>query len=161
MSHLILLAMSACIGGCVNPFAPPLGSVGSRIWSDQSTAGELLENFELSYDYQDSIRYADCLDESFIFQYYDEENGRSDHWFLDTDLKATGGLFNSFDRIDLEWVQVPEEVVQFDYPDSTLSFITRFHLTLAEEAPILGFARFEVRQNDDGKFRVISWRDDF
>ncbi len=147
--------------GCLNPFAPEEGDVGDRIWAEQKTVGELLGNFELAYDYGDSLHYADCLDEAFIFHYYDVENGRYDYWFYETDLKATGGLFRTFDRIDLEWVMVPESVEKFDYNDSTLSFITRFNLTLDNEIPMLGYARFSVRKGDDSKFRVLEWRDDF
>ena len=147
--------------GCLNPFAPVEGEVGGRIWSDQRTVGELLGNFELAYDYRDSLRYADCLAESFVFHYYDVENDRFDRWFRDTDLKATGGLFHNFDRIDLEWNLVPVEVENFSLPDSTLQFINSFNLTLGEEVPLIGYARFSVRMDEDGRFRVLVWRDDF
>lgn len=147
--------------GCLNPFAPVEGEIGRRVWKDQKSVGGLLDNFELAYDYRDSLHYADCLDESFVFNYYDLDAGRYESWYRETDLKATGGLFRNYSRVDLEWNLIPEEVVNFNYPDSLLSFIVRFNLTIEDESPLMGFARFSVGMSDDGRFRVISWRDDF
>lgn len=145
--------------GCLNPFAPVEGKAGTRSWSDQRSVGGLLHNFELAYDYRDSLHYADCLDPSFVFNYYDVEAGRFDSWYRDTDLKATGGLFRNYRRVDLEWNMIPDWVVGFREPDT--SFSVRFNLTLDDDAPLMGFARFAVRMGEDGKFRVVSWRDDF
>jgi len=153
--------MALLLQGCLNPFAPIEGEAGKRAWSDQATVGGLLQNFALSYDYRDSLRYSDCLDESFIFNYYDMDAGRFDSWYRDTDLKATGGLFRSYGRIDLEWNIIPDEVVAFNLPDSLLAFIVRFNLTLGDESPLMGYARFSVRKGSDGRFRVIQWQDDF
>jgi len=149
------------LAGCLNPFAPMEGEAGSESWSPQLDVGGLLHNFALAYDYRDSLRYADCLDKSFVFSYYDVERGRFDSWFRDADLKATGGLFRTYDRIDLEWNMVPEDARRFNLPDSTLAFIVRFNLTLGDEAPLMGYARFSVRMSDDRRFRVMQWQDDF
>jgi len=149
------------LSGCLNPFAPVEGTASARVWSDQTTVGGMLHNFSLAYDYRDSMRYADCLDESFIFNYYDVDAGRFDSWYRDTDLKTTGGLFRSYRRVDLEWNLIPDEVYSFNYPDSLLAFIVRFNLTLDDEAPLMGYARFSVRMGNDGRFRVKEWQDDF
>ncbi len=151
----------SCFLGCLNPFAPIVGDTGEQTWSDQSTVGGLLNNFELSYDYRDSLRYADCLSESFVFYYYDVDEGRFDSWFRNDDLKATGSIFHHFKRIDLEWNLIPDDVVIFDYPDSTLQFIVRFNLTIGDEAPLMGYARFSARREQDNRFRFLIWRDDF
>jgi len=153
--------LSALLSACLNPFAPVEGETGARTWSDQSDVGGLLHNFALAYDYRDSLRYADCLDENFVFDFYNVEHSRFDRWFRETDLKATGGLFRNYQRIDLEWNFIPAETEYFNYPDSTLQFVVRFNLTLGSEAPLMGYARFSVRMSRDNKFRVIGWRDDF
>ncbi len=149
------------LSSCLNPFAPVAGDAGEQTWSEQETVGGLLQNFALAYDYRDSLRYADCLAESFIFHYYDVQNGRFDRWYRETDLKATGGLFRNFTRIDLEWNMIPEAVGDFSLPDSLMEFIVRFNLTLNEEAPVMGYARFSVKKGEDDRFRVETWRDDF
>jgi hypothetical protein len=157
----LCFSLQALLSGCLNPFAPIEGEAGSRTWDDQRTVGGLLTNFALAYDYRDSLHYADCLDESFVFNYYDIDAGRYDSWYRDTDLKATGGLFRNYSQIDLEWNLIPDDVVNFSVPDSLLSFVIRFNLTIEQESPLMGFARFAVRMGDDGRFRVTSWRDDF
>ncbi len=149
------------LSGCLNPFAPIEGETGPRTWSDQRNVGGLLNNFALAYDYRDSLHYADCLDENFVFNFYDIENARFDRWFRETDLKTTGALFRTYRRVDLEWNYIPDDVEYFNYPDSTLQFIVRFNLTLDSETPLMGYARFSVRMGNDGKFRVIAWWDDF
>ena len=146
---------------CLNPFAPVEGEVGAQVWSDQSSVGGLLNNFALAYDYRDSLRYAGCLDESFVFHYYDVESGHFDSWFRDTDLKATGGMFRAFNRIDLEWNSVPAEVEDFNLADSNYAFIVRFNLTLGSEVPLMGYASFTVRMGDDERFRIMVWQDTF
>jgi len=163
MKPQLLLSLTFCtlLSGCLNPFAPIEGKAGSRTWNDQRTVGGLLTNFALAYDYRDSLHYADCLDESFVFNYYDIDAGRYESWYRDTDLKATGGLFRNYAQIDLEWNLIPDDVINFDIPDSSLSFVIRFNLTIEEETPLMGFARFAVKMGEDGRFRVTSWRDDF
>lgn len=153
--------LAAALSSCVNPFAPAEGEVGGGVWSDQRTVGGLLRNFALAYDWRDSLRYADCLDESFIFHYYDVTTGHSDSWPRSADLKATGGLFRAFDRIDLEWNMVPAEVEAFDLPDSTLRFLVHFSLMLGDQPPVVGFARFAARLSRGGKFRLLEWWDEF
>lgn len=159
--RLIVVTGVLILTGCRNPFAPLSGNIQAQMWSDQRDVGGLLHNFALAYDYRDSLRYADCLAEGFVFEFYDVDNGRFDRWFRITDLKTTGALFRHWKTIDLEWVMVPEEVRRFNYPDSTLNFIVHFNLTLGIEPPLLGFARFGVRMFPDGRFRILSWRDDF
>lgn len=156
----ILLSGLTGLNSCFNPFAPAEGNVGSRIWTDQRTIGGLLNNFELAYDYRDSLHYADCISKTFVFHFYDVQNGRLDRWFREIDLKATGGLFRSFDPIDLEWNHVPVWVEEFSQPDTTVQFIVMFNLTLGQEIPLMGYAHFSVRMEENGQFRVIEWRDE-
>lgn len=154
----IFLTAAVLTAGCLNPFAPVEGDVGKSIWSDQSTVEGLLDNFAMSYDFRDSLRYADCLDESFVFHYYDVVNGRPDRWFRETDLKATAGLFRAFENIDLEWNLDTVKTFNLDGQDS---FTVRFNLTLGDEVPLMGYAKFIVLMGDDGRFRIRDWVDDF
>ena len=156
------VALAIAISGCTgNPFAPPLGDSAAGLWNDQHSVGGLLSNFVNSYLYRDSLRYSDCLAESFLFIYYDPESGRFDQWYRLTDLRTTGALFRTFDDIRLAFATVPSDVANFNLPDSVLSFQVAFNLEIGGQLPIFGYARFESRREDDGKFRLISWRDDF
>jgi len=158
---VLLFPVFIFLQSCLNPFAPILGEFGGRSWTDQTTVGELLQNFALSYDYRDSLHYADCLSESFVFNYFDIENGRSDRWFRDTDLKATGAIFRNYEQIALEWSQVPVQVESFSQSDTTILFRVRFNLLLDEEVPIFGYAQFTTRREGEGKFQILNWQDDF
>ena len=148
--------------GCThNPFAPKLGNGQSGLWSDQKTIGGLLTNFVNSYVYRDSTRYADCLSESFLFMYYDPDNGRFDQWYRQTDLQTTGALLRTYEDIRLTFGNLPPELTNFNKPDTVVSFQVSFNLELGGQLPVFGFAMFDARQESDGKFRLVEWRDDF
>lgn len=159
-----LFLFSFVLNGCLNPFAPELGDPSQSIWTKQQTIGELLENFKNAYNFQDSLRYAATLATNFIFYYYDVENEREDQWGRDTDLKATGGLFRSFDQVRLIWYAIPPAIAEFSAVDSSLEFDVSFNLFLygsggASSYELYGFARFKVRKDAGDSFRILSWKD--
>lgn len=150
--------------GCLNPFAPLQGDPSSSLWTDQQTVGELLANFRNAYNLQDSLRYSNCLSDNFVFYYYDVENSRDDQWGRDTDLKTTGGLFRSFDQVQLTWYAIPPVISDFSQPDSSLEFDISFNLSLygsggVSSYDLYGFAHFTVHKNPEDQFRIISWED--
>jgi hypothetical protein len=157
---LLILVLS----GCLNPFAPVLGDPSASLWTNQETVGELLSNFRNAYNLQDSLRYANCLSDNFVFYYYDIENSRADQWGLDTDLKATGGLFRNFDDVTLIWYAVPPAISEFDLADSSLDFDVSFNLSLygaggSSTYDLYGFAHFTVLKENGDEFRIVSWQD--
>ena len=105
---LLALAGLALAVGCFNPFSPSvtgpsvLKPIAPRIDPDS-----VLYNFKYAYENRDSIVYEDCLDEDFIYTYYDQDNvqgiyetelGRAE------DLRVTKDLFRVFDEITYhEW----------------------------------------------------------
>lgn len=154
---LILLPLA----GCVNPFAPEEGGVSTDLWEPQITIGELLQNFQTAYALRDSLRYADLIAQDFVFQYFNVNEERYDQWFRDTELRTTGALLRSFDRIDLRWGPIPAAIDTFSRPDTTVEFTVNFTLTAGDFSPITGFARFQARAGDEGRFRLVQWRDDY
>ena len=149
------------IAGCLNPFAPELGELSGNIWDSQETIGGLLRNFRTSYTLRDSLRYSELIADEFVFQYFDLQLNRYDQWFRDTELRATGGLMRSVDRLDLRWGPLPEDLDTFSVADTTVEFTVNFSLSAGDFPPVFGFARFQVRRNAGGLFRIQSWRDDF
>lgn len=161
---LIILLASLVLSGCLNPFGPVLGDSGASLWTAQQTVGELLENFRNAYILQDSLRYADCLSDNFLFWYYDVENEREDQWGRDTDLKATGGLFRNFDEINLTWYAISNTISEFAQEDSSLEFDVSFNLSLyssmgSSSYDLYGFARFTVHKDTGDRFRITMWKD--
>lgn len=148
--------------GCINPFAPREGGLSGDIWEPQTTIGGMLKNFRTAYALRDSLRYADLIAEDFIFQYYNADLLRYDQWYRDTELRATGGLMRSYDHLDVRWGPLyPEELDTFSVPDTTVEFTINFSLSVGEDIAISGFARFRTRADDDGRFRITLWRDDY
>jgi hypothetical protein len=152
---------AALLGGCANPFAPALRGEAESIWTDASTVGELLQNFVTAYELRDSLRYAELLDESFQFQYYDVELQRADGWFRETDLRSTTRLFGAYRNISLIWSGLSSETAALSTPDSLIDFRVQYQLILEDLAPLLGFARFTVIKPSGERFRILLWQDEF
>ncbi|MCB9367034.1 MAG: hypothetical protein H6506_02385 [Calditrichaeota bacterium] len=147
--------------GCSNPFAPALRGDAGTIWSDAQEVGGLLENFVTAYELKDSLRYAELLDESFQFSYFDLELQRQDGWFRESDLRSTARLFRAYDRISLIWSGIPTETLGLSTPDSLIEFRAQYQLVLDNLSPLIGFARFTVMKPADDRFRVLVWQEEF
>ena len=121
----------------------------------------MLNNFKLAYELADSLQYADLLDESFQFQYFDPDLQRTDGWYRETDLRATARLFRSFHNISLIWGALPDSVNNFSASDTLIEVRAQYQLILDELSPLIGFARFDLNKPAGQKFRIVVWRDDF
>lgn len=158
---IALSALLCLITSCANPFAPALRGDAGTIWSDAQTVGGLLENFVTAYELKDSLRYAELLDETFQFSYFDLDLQRQDGWFRETDLRSTARLFRAYDRISLIWAGIPTETLALSTSDSLIEFRAQYQLVLDNLSPLLGFARFTVIKPTDNRFRVLFWQDEF
>ena len=155
----ILLVLS-----CYNPFAPKLDSSGDEtlVLTDQQTPDEVLQNFVYAYTFKDSLVYADLLDSSFVFVYYDPEiegGGRFVSWGRDVDLKTTGRLFRSFDTITLTW----NSTIYADIQETEAELSKTLQLNLfgdPGEFSLSGSAVFNFRLCRDGKWRITRWKDE-
>ncbi len=96
-----------------------------------------------------------------MFKFYDQNNEREDRWFREIDLKTTGAMFRSFDPINLEWNLIPEWVEDFGGADTTVDFVVKFNLSLGEDLLLMGYAGFSVRKEEQTKFKLLLWQDDF
>jgi hypothetical protein len=148
------------ITGCTNPFAPTLRGSGAPLWTDASTVGELLQNFQTAYQLADSLQYAELLDEDFQFQYYDPILQRTEGWYRETDLRATSRLFRSFNNISLIWGGVSDSVKAIDAPETQFEIRVQYQLVLDDLTPLIGFARFQLYKEEGDRFRIVLWQDD-
>jgi len=144
----------------VNPFAPELGDTGGSQIPNAGTIGGMLELFEYAYNNHDSLIYSQILDSAFVFQYYDAANSMYDQWYRNTDLKATAGLFNNFQQINLNWYNLPAEDWNFDMEDSLKQVLVNFSLIL-DNTILNGFARFDCYKKPGSQFKLMAWKDDF
>ncbi len=169
--NLGLVGFMAVVGwSCLNPFAPTLdkSNLAADLITDQSSPEEVLTNFKYAYIFRDSLLYADLLDSSFVFQYFDPDQGASGifvSWTRETDLKATGRLLRTFDAVNLEWLNTinPDTLRNDTGTIESISFSRSFQLNLASSGfqfSVSGFALFTFRQSKaDDRWRIVLWVD--
>jgi hypothetical protein len=166
---LIILFSLPVIVMCFNPFAPKLDDSDRNdlIITGQATPDEVLQNFKYAYVFKDSVLYADLLDSSFIFMYFDpnqEPSGRIVSWGRDEDLKTTGRLFRNFNLIDLVWNTTILDTIYSENNDFRAESFKTFNLTLVKESEslnITGIAIFYFKKcNYDNKWRITLWKDE-
>ena len=132
MKRLLLILLLVMVAGCRNPFFPRLGEPQSS-WTDQTTIGGLLQNFRNAYNFQDSLRYSECLScPDFQFQFYDPELGDYDWMSRQVDLTTTGRLFRHYNNNNLELSGLDQELLEF----STRGLTSRFSGRCSRKARI-------------------------
>jgi len=161
----IIFLISLGIFQCLNPFAPKLedSDQGDLIITPQATPDEVLQNFKYAYVFKDSVLYADLLDSSFVFTYFDlnqEPVGKPESWGRNEDLKTTGRLFRNFDIIDLIWNTT---IYSFE-DENQVEYSKTFNLALIknnETINITGNAIFIFKKSEyDNKWRITQWVDE-
>jgi hypothetical protein len=171
---LLALAGLALAVGCFNPFSPSvigpglLKPIAARVDPDS-----VLHNFKYAYENRDSIVYEDCLDEDFIYTYYDQDNVQG---IYETelqraeDLRVTKDLFRVFDEITLqEWrVELapdsPDSATGETWKVRVVSYVLLVWDTdgdrYYESYSATGSAEFLFRQSKkDNLWRIIRWID--
>jgi hypothetical protein len=154
------------LSGCVNPFSPGLDETSGNpdLITPQQSPEQVLQNFKYAYTFKDSVLYADLLDNTFVFEYFDPDQGTSGEfisWTREVDLRTTGRLLRAFDVIDLVWGEdIGNDVI---LPDSTALLYRDFNLKLSNfdlSFSAIGYARLSVQRNPDGKWRITHWVDE-
>ncbi len=161
---MILILLTGIVG-CFNPFAPKLDRSGEEgyVITEQATPEEVLQNFVYAYTFKDSLVYADILDSSFVFVYFDPNlggSGRFVSWGRDIDLKTTGRLFKSFETITLTW----NSTIYEEEGENTAEVSKTLQLVMfgsAGEFSLTGSAIFNFKKSDyDDKWRITRWKDE-
>ena len=150
---------------CFNPFAPKIDQSGveSLVLTKQQSPEDVLKNFLYAYTFKDSLVYADLLDSSFVFVYFDPNlgsSGRFVSWGRDVDLKTTGRLFKNFETITLIWNTTIYQIEN----DNTAEYSKTLQLNLfgkSGDFSLSGNAIFNFRLNPyDNKWRITRWKDE-
>ncbi len=149
---------------CLNPFAPKLDNTSGQqiILTEQRSPEEVLQNFVYAYTFQDSLVYADLLDSSFVFVYFDPNiggSGRFVSWGRNVDLRTTGRLFKNFDTITLTWNSTIYKDMQEEKAELSKTLQLNMFGTPGEYS-LSGSAVFNFRECKDGKWRITRWKDE-
>lgn len=165
----IFIISSILLIRCFNPFAPKLeeSSRSDLIITGQLTHQEVLQNFQYAYVFKDSMLYAELLDSSFVFIYFDpnqEPSGRFVSWGRDVDLRTTGRLFRNFNIIDLVWNTTIVDTIYALNGEFRAETYRTFNLSLVkseETLNISGIAIFNFKKCAyDNKWRITLWKDE-
>ena len=162
---IFILISIMLICTCFNPFAPKLQDSPNlnQLITDQQTPEEVLTNFKYAYSFKDSTLYADVLDSSFVFLYFDPNlgsSGRFVSWGRDVDLLTTGRLFRNANVIDLIWHSTIYSLGDTLTAELSKSFNLSI-ITKEETISISGNAIFTLKRNlKDRKWRITRWKDE-
>jgi hypothetical protein len=163
----VLMVLS--VTNCFNPFAPRLDQSGNQgiVITDQRSPDEVLQNFLYAYTFKDSLVYADILDSSFVFVYFDPNlggSGRFVSWGRDVDLKTTGQLFRNSETITLTWNStIYQDTTFVDSEIAGIELSKTLQLYLYGkfgEYSFSGSAIFDFKICDDKKWRLTRWKDE-
>jgi hypothetical protein len=159
-------SLALIVLACFNPFAPsldPSPDPSNRI-TEQENPGEVLQNFRYAYTFKDSVLYSDIIDDSFVFEYFDPNiapSGGFRTWGRDVDLRTTGRFFDSFDVIELTWLNVIDSTTT---DDGAVRYFQRFSLNLFGSQlnyVFTGTAIFTFKESpSDGRWRIVGWKDE-
>ena len=171
---LLALAGLSLAVGCFNPFSPSviepsvLKPIAARIDPDS-----VLYNFKYAYENRDSIVYEDCLDEDFIYTYWDQTDVQGiveTELTRSVDLRVTKDLFRVFDDISLDkWKVDPAPDSLDDVTGETWSVRVVTYVLLVwdtdgdrnyESYSASGSAEFLFRRSEkDNLWRIVRWID--
>ena len=159
--HILILFIF--IFGCTNPFAPKFdedpGDQSSTI-TDLKTVEGVFQNFQYAYTFKDTLIYGEFIAPDFVFSFRDYENEIDVSWGREQEMRATYGLFQNTQRLDLIWNNIV-----FSNVDSVNANIVRgFNLTVTYNPTDIdradGRVEISLRKNViTGKWQITGWID--
>lgn len=161
---LVLIFLLLVYSGCnTNPFAPKFdeSSESATTISDLKTVEGVFQNLQYSYTFKDTLIYGEFISEDFVFTYRDYEKGFDVSWGRDDEMRATYGLFQNAQRIELIWNNIVLSTV-----DSVNANVIRgFNLTITYNPTSVdradGRVNLSLKKNPSTeKWQIISWIDE-
>ena len=154
------------IGGAViagvrcNPFAPKLDNSPAGPTYDLRTMDGVFKAFQTAYSTRDTTVYGQLLDARFTFLYHDYEQNIDVTWGRDEELRATYGLFQNVQRLDLIWNNILSTTA-----DSTQLAVQRgFNLSVtfnpSDIERVYGYASLTLnRVTINDPWKIVLWID--
>jgi hypothetical protein len=159
-SIFLFLMHSGCT---INPFAPKFdeSSGTSSTISDLKTVEGVFQNLQYSYTFMDTLIYGEFISKDFVFTYRDYDKGFDVSWGRDDEMRATYGLFQNAQRIELIWNNIVLSAV-----DSVNANIIRgFNLTITYNPTSIdradGRVNLSLKKNPSTeKWQIVTWIDE-
>ena len=149
-----------------NPFAPGLDDspdTASKLLSDQKTPDGIFQNLKYAYTLRDTSIYGQLIDGNFTFVYHDYDRSVDVTCGRDEEMRATSGLFQNAQRLDILWNNVVSSSID---STNTMAMIKRgFNLTVTFNASdivyIDGYANLTLgRLRAEDPWMIIRWNDE-
>jgi hypothetical protein len=156
-----IMMLTAC-----NPFAPGLDDSpdsSSKLLSDQKTPDGIFQNLKYAYTLRDTSIYGQLLDGNFTFVYHDYDRGVDVTWGRDEEMRATSGLFQNAQRLDILWNDVVSSSMD---STNTKAMIKRgFNLTVtfnpSDILYVSGYANLTLeRVRAQDPWMIVRWNDE-
>jgi hypothetical protein len=153
------------LGAC-NPFAPGLDNStdsSSKLLSDQKTPDGIFQNLKYAYTLRDTSVYGQLLDGNFTFVYHDYDRGVDVTWGRDEEMRATSGLFQNAQRLDILWNDVVTSSMD---STNTRAMVKRgFNLTVtfnpSDILYVSGYANLTLtRTHATDPWMILRWDDE-
>jgi hypothetical protein len=158
----LLLAGFFLLKSCTNPFAPALseGNAAGTTLGDQRTVEGVFQNLRFSYIYKDTLTYGRLLADDFIFSYYNFDVNADRSWGRDEDVRATAGLFQSVDNLDLQWNGIITGVGDSLVMDVRRSFLLTIVYSPGDVSTGQGDVIFRLKRNTPEEvWKIQRWQD--
>jgi hypothetical protein len=151
-----------------NPFAPALDDSSggtSTFLSDQRSTDGVFNILKDAYNTTnpDTSDYGKLFSSNFMFIYRDYDRGVDVSWGRDEEMRATYGLFQTVQKLNLAW---NDTIATSMNSDSTKSSVTRsFNLTVtfnpSDIIQVNGYARLTMeRQYVQDPWMIVRWNDE-
>jgi hypothetical protein len=158
---LILFILFA---GCKNPFSPSFNSnndSSSFAISDLKKPEGIFQNIQYAYTFKDTIIYGEMISEDFIFTYRDYEQNVDVSWGRDSEMRATYGLFQNTQQVDLIWNSILLSTVD----SLTATYVRGYNLTVTFNPTDIqrydGRVNLSLRKNSTTqKWAIVKWVDE-
>ena len=143
-----------------NPFAPRLDNSPAGPTYDLRTMDGVFKAFQTAYSTRDTTVYGQLLDARFTFLYHDYEQNIDVTWGRDEELRATYGLFQNVQRLDLIWNNILSTTA-----DSTQLAVQRgFNLSVtfnpSDIERVYGYASLTLnRVTINDPWKIVLWID--
>jgi hypothetical protein len=162
--NLLIFLVPLLLAGCKNPFAPAFDATNSsngNLISDQKTIDGVFQNFQYSYAIKDSSIYGNLLYNEFKFIYRDYDQGFDVSWGRDEDMKATYGLFQNAQQLNLIW----NNIILSTEDSLSANIVRGFNLTITfnptDVIRLDGRVNlFLSRATPDSKWQITQWIDE-
>lgn len=159
--HIVPLAFAlALLQGCLNPFAPRLDNSPAEVAYDLREVDGVFRAFQIAYNTRDTTIYGQILDAGFTFLYHDYDRNVDVTWGRDEELRATHGLFQNAQRLDLIWNNFISRIEK----DTSAATVRGFNLNItfnpSDIERVYGYASLTLnRQRNADPWKIVLWHD--